>query len=139
MGEAHLLHLGGGEHHHQEVELAIPRGGHQWDHQEEPGVGEGALPSNSEDAVLVEPGATAGATWEARERLMGTTNLIPSVARPTTSRTGALNPSPSSRFSKVVTMPVTMVTIMTTRNFIRILMGNSGNKTNKEGVGILTR
>lgn len=59
---------------------------------------------------------------------MGTTNPIPSAGRPTTSRTGAPNPSPSSRSSKVVTMPVTMVTIMTTRNFIRILMGNSGSR-----------
>lgn len=139
MGEEHLHHLGGGEHHHQEVELAIPRGGHPWDHQEEPGVGEGVLPSNREDVVLAEPGATVGATWEARERLMGTTNLIPSAARPTTSRTGAPNQSLSSRFNKVVTMPVTMVTIMTTKNFIRIRMGNSGNKTNKEGLGILAR
>lgn len=139
MGEAHLHHLGGGEHHHQEVELAIPRGGHPWDHQEEPGAGEGALLSSREDVVLVEPGAIVGATWEAREKRMGTTNLIPSAVRPTTSRTGARSLSLSSRFNKVETMPVTMVTIMTTRNFIRIHMGSSGSKTNKEGMGILTR
>jgi hypothetical protein len=59
---------------------------------------------------------------------MGTTNLIPNVVRPTTNRTGVPNPSLSSRFSKVVTILVTMVTIMTTKNFIRILMGNSGNR-----------
>lgn len=62
MGEVPLHHLGGGEHHHQEVELDIHRGGHPWDRQEEPGVGEGVLHSSREDAVLVEPGATVGAT-----------------------------------------------------------------------------
>lgn len=37
-------------------------------------------------------------------------------------------PIASNRFSKVVTVLVTMVTIMTTTSFIRILMGNSGNR-----------
>ena len=75
----------------------------------------------------LELGAIEGAMQEARERQMGTTSLIPNV-RPTTKRTGVPSPSFSSCFSKVVTILVTMVTIMTIRNFIRMLMGNSGNK-----------
>lgn len=58
---------------------------------------------------------------------MGTTSQIPSVARPII-RTGALNPLLSNR-SKVVIILVTIpVTNLTTRNFIRILLGNSGSK-----------
>lgn len=58
---------------------------------------------------------------------MGTTSQIPSVARPII-RTGALNPLLSNR-SKVVIILVTIpVTNLTTRNFIRILLGSSGSK-----------
>lgn len=128
VGEVPPPHLGAGGHHPREVELVIPKGGHPWDRPEERGGGEGALRSSSEAAAPAGPGATAGATWEARERRMGTTSPTPSAVRPTTSRTGAPNPSRSSRSSKVVTMRVTMVTIMTTRSFIRIRTGSSGSR-----------
>ena len=98
-----------------------------WDHQEAQGVSEGILHNSGEAMVLVELGTVEGALSEAKERQMGTTSLIPNV-RPTTKRTGVPSPSFSSCFSKVVTILVTMVTIMTIRNFIRMLMGNSGNR-----------
>ena len=47
-------HQGGGEHHLQEVELAIHKRGHLWDHHEAVGVAEGVL-HNSREAVAVVP------------------------------------------------------------------------------------
>ncbi|KAK2092424.1 hypothetical protein P7K49_028952 [Saguinus oedipus] len=116
-------HQGGGEHHLQEVELAIHRGGHLWDHQEALGMAEGVLHNSKRGCCSrgSQGNRVGNAMQEARERQMGTTNLIP-----TTNRTRVPNPSLSSCFSKVVTILVTMVTIMITSNFIRILMGNSG-------------
>ncbi|KAG7220514.1 hypothetical protein INR49_018041 [Caranx melampygus] len=65
---------------------------------------------------------------------MGTTSQIPSVARPII-RTGALNPLLSNRSKVVIILVTILVTNLTTRNFIRILLGNSGSKPRKRGRG----
>ena len=54
-------HQGGREHHLQEVELAIHRGGHLWDHQKAPGVAAGVLHNSREAVIPVELGAIVGA------------------------------------------------------------------------------
>lgn len=59
------------------------------------------------------------------------TSPTPSAARPTTNRTGGPSPSPSSLCSKGPTTLVTMVTVMTTWSFHRILMGSSGSRCTK--------
>uniref|UniRef100_A0A8C9TNP7 Heterogeneous nuclear ribonucleoprotein R n=1 Tax=Scleropages formosus TaxID=113540 RepID=A0A8C9TNP7_SCLFO len=114
--------------HLPEAEEATPRGGRPWVCR---GAAEGAGAvhlSSSVGAVPGGPGATAGATWAGRGRPTATTSQTPSDGRPTTSRTGGPSPSPSSPCSRGPTIPVTMVTVMTTRSFIRILMVNSGSR-----------
>ncbi|KAI6073415.1 hypothetical protein LUU34_00750900 [Aix galericulata] len=68
---------------------------------------------------------------------MGTTSLIPSAVRPTTSRTGVPNPSLNSRFSKVVTMPVIEKRSSPLGKRKRLLFGDrlkdKQNKDEKEG------
>lgn len=110
-----------------EAAEATPKEGHPW---ARPGGAEEVEggPCRSRGAVGPEgPGATVGATWAASGRPTATTSPTPNAGRPTTSRTGAPNPSLSNPCSKVATILVTMVTIMTTRSFTKILTGNNGS------------
>lgn len=117
-----------GELHHHVAGVAMPK---EVCPSAVPGVVEEGGASHSSHrgaAVPVELRATAEVTSAGKGRQMCLTSLTPSAARPTTNRTGGPSPSPSSLCSKGPTTLVTMVTVMTTWSFHRILMGSSGSR-----------
>lgn len=117
--------------HHQPVaEVATRPEEHPWAPPEEAaGVEEGPSHPRGEAVALGAPVATVGAMLAASGRRTSSTSPTRSAARPPTSRTGGHSPSLSSPCSKGATTLVTMVTVMTTWSFPRILMGSSGSKT----------